>query len=279
MLPLVASIFERVKTGAGAEAVRRGCLPIFVGLYLYQDNEEAKAMLSRLAQEPAAYARDIAGIPHLLRDELRYGLFEPAGGDAAGVRARAWETVSELLVAVRGELNALEAKNASRPFTEWPEIEQELGRSLAQTIDAIGSEIYFASGAYDAKQREETLTARRTFLDEATPVIDELTSVGLPSLVHHLIETLEYLVPANPEGVFIKIGNVVQGGEPGGYQYESLAISLVVRLVERYLAEYRSILRSNAECQQALLDVLNIFVEGGWPEARRLTYQIDEIFR
>src|SRR5207302_2046944 len=40
VLPLVASIFERVKTGAGAEAVRRGCLPIFVGLYLYQDNEE-----------------------------------------------------------------------------------------------------------------------------------------------------------------------------------------------------------------------------------------------
>ena len=60
---------------------------------------------------------------------------------------------------------------------------------------------------------------------------------------------------------------------------ESLAVSLIVRLVERYLGEYRPLLSAKVECQQTLLDILNIFVEAGWPQARQLTYRIDEIFR
>jgi hypothetical protein len=123
------------------------------------------------------------------------------------------------------------------------------------------------------------LSARRRFLEEATPAIEELATQGLPRLVHHLLETLEFLMPADPETVFIMIGNVVRGGRVGGYQYESLVVSLIVRLVERYLGEYRPLLSANVECQQTLLDILNIFVEAGWPQARQLTYRIDEIFR
>ncbi len=49
----------------------------------------------------------------------------------------------------------------------------------------------------------------------------------------------------------------------------------MVRLVEQYLAEYRAILRENEECRRTLLEVLDIFVQVGWPSALRLTYRLE----
>jgi hypothetical protein len=106
-----------------------------------------------------------------------------------------------------------------------------------------------------------------------------LADVGLPSLTHHLLETLESFVVIDPRGVFLRIGRVVRSGERGGYQYEQVAVDLLVRLVERYLAEYRTLLREDERCRRTLLEILDIFVRAGWPSARRLTYRLDEIFR
>jgi hypothetical protein len=64
-----------------------------------------------------------------------------------------------------------------------------------------------------------------------------------------------------------------------GYHLESLAVSVVVRLVRRYLADYRELLYQDADCRSALQRILDIFVSVGWPDARRLTFQLDDIFR
>jgi hypothetical protein len=62
-----------------------------------------------------------------------------------------------------------------------------------------------------------------------------------------------------------------------GYQYDLMAESLMVRLIERFLAEYRSILREDEECRKVLIEILDTFI--GWPSDRRLTYRLEEIFR
>jgi hypothetical protein len=36
-------------------------------------------------------------------------------------------------------------------------------------------------------------------------------------------------------------------------------------------------LREDDECRRTLHEILDIFVRAGWLEARRLTYQLDEI--
>ena len=71
----------------------------------------------------------------------------------------------------------------------------------------------------------------------------------------------------------------MRSGQKDGYQFEAMAADLLVNLVERYLAEYRSVLREERGCQAALLEMLDIFVRVGWPSARRLTYRLEEIFR
>jgi hypothetical protein len=58
-----------------------------------------------------------------------------------------------------------------------------------------------------------------------------------------------------------------------------MAADLAVRLVERYIAEYRSLLETDDECRQVLIAVLDTFISAGWPSALRLSYRLQDIFR
>lgn len=65
----------------------------------------------------------------------------------------------------------------------------------------------------------------------------------------------------------------------GGYQFDQLAADLVVRVVERYLAEYREMLQESPECRQVLVELLDTFIRAGCSSARQLTYRLEDIFR
>jgi hypothetical protein len=56
-----------------------------------------------------------------------------------------------------------------------------------------------------------------------------------------------------------------------------------VKLIQRVLADHRDLFRSDTgqetECLATLLQVLDLFVEPGWAEARQLTHRLEEIYR
>jgi hypothetical protein len=220
------------------------------------------------------------------RASLTHGPVDTPDPQQEAIRQRTFDLLKRFLDAARNSLRNIQAAHIHVSFNSWPESEQENAQTLAQLINYIGQEIYFASGAYDLRkqggagnQNQLTHEERERFYREAGSILDSLAEVGLPSLAHHLLETLEAFIPFDPEGVFLQVGQVIRGAEKEGYQYESLAVDLMVRLVEQYLAEYRVVLRENEECRRTLLEVLDIFVKAGWPSARRLTYRLEEIFR
>jgi len=63
-----------------------------------------------------------------------------------------------------------------------------------------------------------------------------------------------------------------------GYNLDSMAIDQVVKLVETILADHRDQMR-DPEALNQLLGLLDIFAETGWPEALRLVWRLDEVFR
>ena len=79
--------------------------------------------------------------------------------------------------------------------------------------------------------------------------------------------------------MFRRIARAIRGGEAAGYQFDSLAADLFVRLLEVYLAEHRAMLQRDAEARARLIEILDVFVRAGWPKARRLTYGLHELFR
>jgi hypothetical protein len=77
--------------------------------------------------------------------------------------------------------------------------------------------------------------------------------------------------------------DILSSSKQARFQYESLAVGDVVKLIQRTLADYREIFQhrpgQESECLMALLQVLDLFVEAGWAEARQLTHRLEEIYR
>jgi hypothetical protein len=282
---LTKVIFERMGEGVGAAKVREMCIGIFTGLYIWRGQTDSRDVILGVAARPSEYREDAAHLLAHLREPITHGPTDQPDSKQDAVRERALKLFGQLLHSASDGLLEIQRRHSTESFDDWPTEEREIAQSLARLVDHAGAEVYFASGAYDESGRGQpapkvAVSDRAArFYREAGTILDELSDVGLASLTHHLLETLQYFIPLDPRGVFIRIGRVVHAGTRGGYQYESLAADLIVKLVERYIADYRPLLREDAECRRILVEILDVFVDAGWPSARRLTYRLEEIFR
>lgn len=282
---LTRNIFERTHDGAGAKEVRKRCAAIFLGLYLWQGQETCGDFINRIADDPADYIDEAHEIVFDMRSWLNLGLGETSKTEHEAVRTGSFRLVERILRTTHERLIDLEKKNEAIPFNSWPEVEQETVRRLTQLAESVCMQIYFVSGAYgrDEGGDEEKIPmgaeSRSRFLGEANGILQLLSEFSYASLAHHLLETLEFFIPYDPENIFLLVGKVVNSGKRGGYQYESMAVDLIVKLVERFIAEYRYVLQDSEECRRVLIEILDVFVEAGWASARRLTYRVEEIFR
>jgi hypothetical protein len=276
IVELVKAIFNRITQGAGADLVRTACVSIFVQFYLLQDHPAAcHEIVFALAEDPGQFANENWHMTANLREALTFGSIAQPNPEHEAVRFRAWALMERILRSTHAATLKLLSQNTITPLAED---EQKRLRGLARLVDSMGHDLYAASGASDAKHIR-SVEEKNRFLSEAGPLLDELTEFNYPSLIHRLLEMLDFLAPVDPPSVFLGIGRIVLTGRQNGYQYESFGADLIVRIVERYLAEFRGVLRENVECRRILIGILDIFVKVGWPQARQLTYRMEEIFR
>ena len=280
---LTVFVLGRVNEGPGAEKVREMCAGILSGLYIWRGHVQSRdivfAVVSEIPANPSEGFHLIANI----RDPMTHGPTDSPNPDADAIRGRTFCLVKRILQSARESMQQIQHSHKDISFTQWAETDQEKWKSLGLLIDRISLELYFASGAYNERHppdfpKSPTPQSKR-FYEEASDIMDELAEVKYASIVHHLLQTLEFFIPLDPKGVFLRIGKVVHASREGGYQYESLGADLLVRIVERYLAEYRALLQQDNSCRRTLIDVLDVFVQAGWPSARGLTYRLEEIFR
>jgi hypothetical protein len=112
------------------------------------------------------------------------------------------------------------------------------------------------------------------------PTLAALATAPYPSVTHHLLETLEQFTSDEPALIFRLVTDALSsGGRRGGYQFESLGAELFVRIVRRYLADFRSVLVEDEGLRHRLISALDVFVDAGWPQARRLVYDLPEMLR
>jgi len=282
---LAKRIYDRIKEDPGAKKVREYCVGLLTNLYIWRNHPLCGDIIMKIVCNLSDYLDEASHVIARLNKPLTHGPISPSDPQADAVRQRTIDLVRKLLKSIWRTWCNLKQRNQNLPFDEWPQKDQNEARTLWQLIDNIALEVYFASGADDAKyQRDQkqrvlpSLEARR-FYREVTQILDELAQIGHPRIAHTLLETLEFFVPIDPRGVFLRVGTVVRTAQQWGYQYESLAADLIVRLIERYLADYRALLQEDKECRKVLIEILDVFVKAGWPSARRLAYRLEEIFR
>lgn len=286
---LTASIADRPPADEGSKELRDGCAALFTSLAVWHAAPLAAERMAQITRDPLTHAAEARHVLHQLRGMLVMG--DPGAPDAKrdAARRRSLDIVAEIVAHAAARFAALHAEAAGAHPAPPPEPVMAHLRELASVLDGAGSQLYFV--AKDAAKRDDASPAvdkdgpvptpaqLARFHTETGSIIDALADVGLAHLAHHLLELLEILVPHDPPSVFLRIARVVRAARASNYQYDSLAQGLVVRLVQRYLAEYQDAIESSTERRGAFLDVLDIFVLAGWPEARQLSYRLEDVYR
>jgi hypothetical protein len=274
---LVQSLLNRTKSGPGADDVQSTCVQIFVQLYLWRNHRASEKFVYTMCNDVHGNHKLLNGMIFMLRGALTLGDTKNLKADEEETRTRAiklFRAITE--AACKAFSAATEEANSGKP-----EIDREVLQGLARLVDQSAQQLYFASGTFHDPQVQEPLSnaQRKRFYEEHADTIDLLSKFGFARTVHHLIEMLQTFIPFNPRRVFLQVATLVEIGKNGSYQYESMAVPHIVAIVERYIAEYSSLLQEDESCRIALRKTLDIFVEAGWPAAQKLSYKLDEIFR
>jgi hypothetical protein len=167
---------------------------------------------------------------------------------------------------------------------------QKKWRLLYGVIDDAVMRIYFAADIDpNLRQRKEHPLSdedRKSFFLDALPVLEKILSFGkqpetgmlLAPTAHHFMELLNGVLRYNPALVLRMATEVVTCGKRFGYSLDAMAMRETVKLVETILAVYREQVQEETSIKN-LLELLDVFVEAGWPEALNLVWRLDEIYR
>jgi len=280
------TIYNRIEDGPGSDDVRRLCGELLAFFAILKDVATCKDIVIEISCNPETHFAELSRIAYFLREHLTAG--PVAFPDPIKDRARkgSWDLLHLILSSAIPKLQVLENTYKNVPNNDWLDDDKEKGSNLAKIIDSIGNQIYFAADADPAIRigEDPTETAlgpveKLRFLEEAKPVMDLLADSGFPQVIHHLIQIYHSMIDLKPRDIFLAIGRVVQAGKRGGYQFDTMAKDLIVKIIRRYLADYRHIYKDDKECERVLIEILDVFASVGWPEAHELVYRLEEIYR
>lgn len=272
--PIVLDLAARNFPTAGQRrTINEHIYELITALWLIHAREQSHAWLeTKLADDPVA-ARDF--------------LFE-ATGVAGQLIGAGYEDDERIEVRMRAQalLSAIIQRSADA-FEEQLALPED-GRDperLKANIELLDNAVRrIQSAALGTGRTEEgrglnASVARAHFLQDLAPMLRRIGDVAPPHALHNLVELLDALLDGDPELSFeLMAHGVLTAGRTFGYQYESLGAARVVKTVGRALADHRTIF-ADAGRRSQLVEMLELFVDQGWPQARRLLYELPELFR
>jgi len=252
-------------------------------LFAGQGRPLARNWLETWAHDPERYGELLDSFAAALRAAFFHRYAPNAEAAASEMCDRAQEGLALILTAATEV--SVEAYTALA--TEGAEVQKEMAaeryRAAEMVIHHAVDQLYFGSGAY-AENRgggpglvDPPAMAR--FLVDYARVLAVFARSREPATLHRLVELYEFLIPGDPVMVFEAIYAMLLGrGKEEGYHYESLGNTAVVRIVQRYIADYRVVFEDEGQ-RARLVAILQLFSEVGWTDALKLLYDLPDLLR
>jgi len=244
--------------------------------FLFSDDEADEFYLEQLA-DPSAHAENLQAWVFRYSGYLTIG--DDTSSDQDRRRVKTIAFFRDTADAVSDSVEEIYAEHDPTKSGEWlPELVSRT-QALNGVLDDMALRIYFTSGGdSNTDHTREELARRCRLYRELMPVLDRLADCSVVHTAYYLIQALENFIQADPAAVFRLIVKSVMASSKFGYAFESMGADVVVRIVEKYLADYRDVFSDDARLNE-LMACLNLFVSAGWPAAQSLTFRLAEIWR
>jgi hypothetical protein len=160
----------------------------------------------------------------------------------------------------------------------------ERARALYSVIDEVASRLYFGTRR-EQQDDSRSLDELRDYLAVVRPAIEDIIEFGtqegaclLAHTAHHLMELLHACLPLDPGGILHLAADVAVASQSAGYNLDTMAVSEVVEIANALLTDYREAIAEGTGMED-FVRLLDTFANAGWPEALRLLWRVDEVFR
>jgi hypothetical protein len=267
----------RNKTGSGMQLCRSMAASLIFDLHIHERIPEADSFAADVMRNATLHAELIQNLVARYSENLLAGDIGNQDDPNHAARKRTLAFYQAATAAASSQIERLFDRDGGS--ASLSETDQQTVRSMAGILDEVSMRLNFAVGASgnDSRSQNRADEQGRLFW-EAQDILSGLSRSMVAQVAHHLIETLEVFIPLDPARVFALISVSVRSAERGGYSFERMAADLIVRIVERYLADYRAVFVERDRLND-LIDCLDIFVRAGWPAAQSWTFKLGEIWR
>ena len=277
VVELLSSAIERGLPRTERHDLTHSLLGILAGLFIARGDSGANEILLRFESDPVTFHREM--IEEILVASI---YLAPPSGNEPDTRMRARQVLERVLFSAYSALQNTIKRDVSDERTKE-------FRDLLGLQDEVATRVRFAleeSRGSDEAQTSTTENDRRVRYFELKPILELLTTRRnvpgphylAPHSAHYLMETMNFILPFDPESVVEYAAAICTAASAMSYQFDSMAISEAVKLVERVLADHKDVLRDNGAAN-ALGTILDIFVRAGWPQALQLTFTLDQAIR
>lgn len=280
--PALLEIYKKWQ-GSKNENLREIVLQLVVEAFVVRNDEDAKALLDEVLTQPIQRYPELDRVEVHLRDYLTRGIEDQDDTESAEIRARARDVMLNILGSYdeEEEYQKWSKKHEGKKQSDLTKEEIQEVRSILGHTDNIAKQVYFASGSYDEKTKKEggpTEDAKKVFLQENKELIDLITATGRVAAAYDFVGMALTYQETDPVWALKLVEQLVINSAQKGATSESLMAGSVATFVKTFIASHREYLREPAN-QQALINILDGFVETGWPEAINLMGDLEEIFR
>lgn len=284
---LTKKVYERFRQNPKSSEIKRNCTFIFGRLSFQSKHSGSWEILQQFINQPEEFKDEVLQIVMNAGESLNLGIGESFDKQKDYVRHECFKLLEHICRYSYIAFQSLKTQLDDKEFSEWTEVEKDKYKQLHHIIDFIITKIYFASGGaeqiradiHDKNKIPMANNERLQFWHESQAVLNAVAETSFADVTHRLVETLEFLFIYDPKGIFLLLGKAIRNGKEDYYQYESMAVSNIIKIVETVLSQYAYLLKEDEGCRRTMIEILDTFVEAGWDSAHRLTYRLEEIYR
>ena len=261
-------------------------IELFMWFTICRENQWARQTIKDvLLNDPVQYSHSLKrAVFWVMNEYVVPKKLETSEGRETAKRSIVW--LGEVITVVSSDIKNLSVDSAEN---EIEERKKEL-LDLYSVIDEVIMRLYFAV-AHEKKRSEGPVeeiphNLRHGFYDEVKPIMEQVIDFALDGkngvmfakTAYYFMRLLSSFQSYNPKEVLHFAERVARSSERFEYNLDSLAVENVVKFVETLLADYRDEVREG-QALEDLLKLIEIFVKAGWPDALRLVWRLDEVFR
>lgn len=198
-------------------------------------------------------------------------------------RQRALDFLLLLLSEANHTVRDYSEQLAALPLSDRPNELPPWGRKIAQLFDYMAREFHFCAEEYVKQwataQTTDRETQVRVWWETIERILDALLAMPHPGFVFSVIQGLELLVNLDVQRSLHWMRKATLASVPAGLANESLAADRTIEILRRILAEHKTSLAKGDELRSDFVQILEAYLQAGWPKAVQLAVQIDSIFR